>query len=232
MRPAAAPLLALLSLLLLALTACTASSRRQMPELTAIQAPQGANGCGSVFPRGRWQFVHAIEFAMQEGSGSTVIGITTLAPGSISCALTTVEGFTLFEAIYHDGKGLEVQRAVPPFDKPAFAEGLIEDVQAIFLAPLSTTMRYGAIAGKMAGCRYSATDGRITDIIPAHDDCWQIQTYTAGMDLNRSIVGRSCRKEGDILIPEQIELRGFGQTGYTLKMTLIQAENLNEKALP
>ena len=50
--------------------------------------------------------------------------------------------------------------------------------------------------------------------------------------MDRSIVGRSCKKMGNNLIPEHLELRGFGQAGYTLKMTLIQAESLNKKLLP
>jgi hypothetical protein len=34
------------------------------------------------------------------------------------------------------------------------------------------------------------------------------------------------------LIAGHLELEGFGQAGYTLKMTLIQAEKINGKTLP
>ena len=217
----------LLSVLFLCLAACAADRHTYLPTLTETQEATKTKGCESVFPQGRWQFIHAIDFSMQDGSGSTVIGVTTLTADSIACALTTVEGFTLFEAVYHEGKGLEVQRAVPPFDKPAFAEGLIEDVRTIFLAPSSTNMRLGHLVGSTPVCRYAGADGRITDILPG-DAGWQIQTYTADQTLNRSIVGRSCRTEGNILIPEHLELRGFGQTNYTLEMTLIHAENLDK----
>ncbi|MDO9068841.1 MAG: hypothetical protein Q7W05_10360, partial [Deltaproteobacteria bacterium] len=140
--------------------------------------------------------------------------------------------FTLFEAAYQEGKGLAVKRAVPPFDKPAFGEGLMRDVRTIFLAPSAQTMRYGRSADNAPVCRYTGIDGRILDILPATDDCWQIRSYTSDRVMDRSIVGRSCRKEGDNLIPEHLELRGFGQTDYTLKMTLIHAENMKGNALP
>jgi hypothetical protein len=218
----------LLSILFLFLAAC-AAERRPMPELTALTGSEnvtGAKDCAAVYPQGRWQFVHSIDFSMQDGSGGTVIGVTSLAGDEITCVLMTIEGFTLFEAAYLEGKGLAVKRAVPPFDKPAFGEGLMSDVRTIFVAPPGQTMRYGRAADNGPICRYVGSDGRTLDILPATDDCWQIRSYTSDHVMDRSIVGRSCRKMGDSLIPEHLELKGFGQTGYTLKMTLINAENL------
>lgn len=215
----------LLSVIFLFLAAC-AAERLPLPELTVSKDVSGAKGCAAVYPQGRWQFVHSIDFAMQDGSGGTVIGVTSLAGDEITCVLMTIEGFTLFEAAYQEGKGLAVKRAVTPFDKPAFGEGLMGDVRMIFVAPPAKTMRYGRSADNASVCRYTGIDGRILDILPAADDCWQIRTYTAALVMDRSIVGRLCRKEGDNLIPEHLELKGFGQAGYTLKMTLIHAENL------
>ncbi len=219
------------SILFMCLAAC-AAERRPMPELTVSEDMTGAKGCEAVYPQGRWQFIHSIDFSMQDGSGGTVIGVTSLAGEEITCVLMTIEGFTLFEAAYREGKALAVQRAVAPFDKPAFAEGLMRDVRMIFLAPPANTMLYGRSADNAPVCRYTGIDGQIIDILPAVDDCWQIRTYTSALIMDRSIVGRSCKKMGNNLIPEHLELRGFGQAGYTLKMTLIQAESLNKKLLP
>jgi len=197
-----------------------------MPALTVSEDVSGAKGCEAVYPQGRWQFVHSIDFSMQDGSGGTVIGVTSLAGDEITCVLMTIEGFTLFEAANQEGKGLAVKRAVSPFDKPAFGEGLMGDVRLIFVAPSPQTMRYGHSADNTPVCRYTGIDGRTLDILPATDDCWQIRTYTSALVMDRAIVGRSCQKMGDSLIPEHLELKGFGQAGYTLKMTLINAENL------
>jgi hypothetical protein len=219
----------LLLILLLGLTGCAA----QPPSLPALTHEAGGNlGCAVVFPQGRWEFVHTIEFSMADGSGATVLGVTSLAKDEIACALMTVEGFTLFEAVDREKGGLEVRRAVPPFDKPAFAAGLMEDVRTIFRAPSFAKVQYGRAAGTIPICRYTGVEGRITDILPAMAGCWQIRTYGADQALSRSVAGRSCRKEGESLIPEHLELKGFGHTNYTLKMTLIHAENLNEKTSP
>lgn len=218
-----------LLILLLGLTGC-AAQQPSLPELTVEAGEE--RGCASVFPQGRWELVHTIEFSMADGSGATVLGVTSLAGDEIACALMTVEGFTLFEAVYREKEGLEVRRAVSPFDKPAFAAGLMEDVRTIFRAPSFTKMQYGRVAGNNPTCRYTGVEGRITDILPAMAGCWQIRTYGADQALSRSVAGRSCRKEGESLIPEYLELKGFGPSNYTLKMTLIHAENLNGKALP
>jgi hypothetical protein len=196
-----------LLILLLGLTGC-AAQQPSLPELT-VEAG-GEQGCAAVFPQGRWEFVHTIEFSMADGS----------------------EGFTLFEAVDREKGGLEVRRAVPPFDKPAFAAGLMEDVRTIFRVPSPAKVQYGSVADNNPTCRYTGVDGRITDILPVMDGCWQIRTYGADQALSRSIAGRSCRKEGETMIPEYLELKGFAPTNYTLKMTLIHVENLNGKALP
>lgn len=219
----------LLLILLLGLTGC-ATQQPSLPELIAETGEE--RGCAAIFPQGRWEFVHTIEFSMADGSGTTVLGVTSLAGDEIACALMTVEGFTLFEAVYREKGGLEVRRAVPPFDKPAFAAGLMEDVRTIFRVPSPAKVQYGRVADNIPTCRYTGVDGRITDILPTMAGCWQIRTYGADQALSRSVEGRSCRKEGESLIPEYLELKGFGPTNYTLKMTLIHVENLNGKALP
>lgn len=219
-------------LLLICLAACAAGKEIRLPELIATENTREVERCEPIFPHGRWQFVHAIDFSMQDGSSGTAVGVTSLDGNEIACALMTVEGFTLFEAVYVNGEGLTVRRAVPPFDKPAFAEGLLEDVRVIFLAPATVNKRNGWLTDNTPVCRYTGVDGRTTDLLPARDGCWQIKTYTSKLVMDRSIVGRSCQKMANSLIPNRIELKGFNQAvAYTLKMTLLQAENLNSETL-
>jgi len=106
--------------------------------------------CASAFPQGKWQFVHLIEFRLPDGTGSTVIGITVLDGTAIKCALTTTEGMTLFQAT--DNGRLKIIHALPPFDKPGFAAGLMGDVRAILLRPPGTP-RCGLFDNK-PGCRF------------------------------------------------------------------------------
>lgn len=226
--PLAAPLLALT----LFLAACAAERPGLLPALSARQGVPATGECEAVFPQGEWQFVHSIDFSMRNGAGGTVVGVTSLAGDTIACALVTIEGFTLFEAVLQDDGRLDLRRAVPPFDKPAFAQGLLEDVRAIFRAPQAHSILAGQLTDNTPVCRYAGIDGRTTDVLRTRDGCWQIRTHGPARILERVIIGSSCREMEGSLIAGHLELEGFGQAGYTLKMTLIQAEKINGKTLP
>ena len=161
---------------------------------------------------------------MADGSGSTVIGVTVLGEGKISSALTTIEGFTLFEALYQGE--LEVFRAVPPFDKAEFASGLMNDVRAIFLRPPGNEILYGYLADGSSCCRMAGVDGEITDVMTAASGCWRINTYNSDLAGTRTIIARSCNNVGLDRIPGELELTAPGPNGYTLKMVLLSAEKL------
>ena len=216
---------------LFALAACAARRPASLPELTATDNEGLSRACAAIFPPGPFQFVHAIDFTIADGS-STVIGVTSLAGDRISSVLMTVEGFTLFAAAVSGSAGQpEVSRAVPPFDRPGFAAGLLRDVRLIFRPPAAAEVRYGrSAAGPL--CRYFAADGRTTDILPSGEGCWRILTYTPEQVPDRTVTARSCREIGGVLIPEYLELRAFGPREYTLKMTLITADNPNRQELP
>jgi len=214
-----------LVVILFFLTACAAEQPIRLPDLVTTQDQQGKQACEQFFPAGKWQFVHSIDFTMRNGAGSTVIGVTTLTGTAIESALITIEGLTLFEAVYHEDNSFEIRRAVPPFDKPGFAQGLMSDVRAIFQLPPGSNTQIGHLTDKIPVCRYIAANGKVTDILVT-EDCLQINNYTPDLVLARSISGRSCRKQGSLLLPEHLELKTFAPTGYTLKMTLISADEL------
>ncbi len=217
-----------LVMLFFILTSCAVVKPQRLPQLVAEQ-PVSQNTeekkvCASVYPAGRWQFIHSIEFSMADGPGSTVVGVTVLGEDKIRSVLMTIEGFTLFEALYQSE--LEVFRAVPPFDKPEFAAGLMNDVQAIFLRPPENTIQYGTLANGVACCRVRGVGGAVTDVLPFGNGCWQINTYNIDMTRTRTIIARSCSNSGSDRIPGELELTAPGANGYTLKMTLISAEKL------
>ena len=217
----------------LSLTAC--GGRQTLPLLTeAVFSSEEPASCVSIFPRGVWQFVHSIDFTLKHGGGSTVIGVTSLSPDSLECALVTPEGFTLFSGTLDRKNNFTVTRAVPPFDNPSFAQGLPEDLQAIFRKPVGE-IQTGTLDDSPAPvCRYIAGDKRVTDILPDKnaETCWQLRNYTADQELARSIVARTCQLTGtgpsSASIPQELELRAYGATGYLLKMHLISAEHLSD----
>ncbi len=213
------------TLLMVCLTGCATAPQFRLPELTASGSGQKTTGCAAVFPEGNWQFAHTIDFTLENGSGTPVIGITSLNGNDIDVALITVEGLTLFDAVFHHDGSSEVRRAVPPFDGPEFANGLIGDIRAIFQPPTGS-VALGQIAGMTSACRYTSKEGRVVDVLLDGSDCWQIKSYTPELIMDRSIVGRSCKKKGFSLIPDYLELKTYGQPGYTLKLTLITADNI------
>lgn len=196
------------------LTAC-GGKQITLPALTEI-LPETASRhgeaavCRSVFPQGNWQFVHTIDFSLKSGGGSTVMGVTALTPDSLECALVTPEGFTLFSGILDQENHLQVNRAVPPFDKPAFAQGMLEDLQAIFREPVGTEVQLGRLGDPPAAvCRYTDDANKVTDVFPDKntDICWQIRNYTANKTANkkliRSVIAQSCQTTGPVHIPQK-----------------------------
>lgn len=220
-------LLLSLFMLLFFFAGCAVQEHMRLPELSGTTVDgQQQTTCTALFPRGNWQFVHSIEFTMKDGSGPPLIGVTTINGDTLGCALITVEGLTLFEALYPDNAQVVVRRAIAPFDKPEFAAGLIGDIRAIFQPPTANSVMTGQAAEATAVCRYTQAGGGVVDLELNTGDCWRIKQYSPDLLLQRSIIGRSCKKMGSASFPEYLELKTYGRNGYTLKMTLLHADTL------
>ncbi|MEE4135315.1 MAG: hypothetical protein V2I32_04500 [Desulforhopalus sp.] len=206
----------------LLLSSCASPDRQSMPHLLAMAGknPRPAE-CAKIFPTGHWQLSHVITFALAGGSG-TVVGVLVLNGEEIRCALVSVEGLTLFAAQATGSSAPEVTRALPPFDKPGFAEGLMRDIRTIFSFPPGNA-EYGQLADGAPVCRYSGLT--VTDVLPEEGGCWSIATYS-GQTRSRLIRARSCRMIGSTAVAEELELVAAQPAGYTLNMQLISAEHL------
>ncbi|MBU0943116.1 MAG: DUF3261 domain-containing protein [Proteobacteria bacterium] len=217
-------------LLLLLLTACSGRQPLLLPELTELngidstQTRKLEQRCAAKFVAGRWQFVHSIAFEMAAGGGATVIGVTVLDGPTLKCALLGVEGFVLFEAVLD--QTLEVSRALPPFDNPEFARGLMRDVQTIFLPPAEKPALSGLLVGGDSVCRYFGEDGQVIDILFHEDGSSGMNIYGPDLNRTRSIVAGPPLSVAAEMIPKTLELTASGLRGYTLTMTLISAEKI------
>ena len=74
----------------------------------------------------------------------------------------SIEGLRLFEA--HDDGTLTIRRALPPFDRPALADGMMQDIRLIFFRPEAPPLLSGTMPSGEPGCRYTLADG-IEDIV-------------------------------------------------------------------
>ena len=219
-------------MVLLLLVSCASVQPVSLPELTVLRPVEKnqsrliQQSCEQHFVQGNWQFVHAITFEMADGHGATVIGVTVLDGEKLKTSLMGVEGFVLFGAEQDKGKNLHVSRALPPFDNPAFAAGLMRDVETIFLPPSGGIPVTGQLAGGENVCRYTGRSSQVTDVIPGEDGSRRINVYDAEGQIARAIVfGNRTSVEND-MIAETIQLIASGVRNYTLTMTLISADKI------
>jgi hypothetical protein len=212
----------ILLLLLLSVLLGSCAVHREPPDIAgrAESGDVAARQYPAFFPDGKWQFVHSIGFQTAEGGG-TAIGVLALDREEIRCVLTTVEGLILFQAQWQEGGPVAVSRAVAPFDKQEFAEGLMDDVRMIFRKPAGKEQR-GRLPSGAPVFRYSAA-GQVTDLLPEQDGCWSMQTYG---DRERTVRTRACKTVAAVIVPEDIEVISGGSSGYSLAMHLISAEKL------
>jgi hypothetical protein len=209
-------------LCLLSLSACAGLPRLQPP----VDPPAGAR---LPFPQGRWQLVHGIEARFPGNHKALMMGALELdsASGRLSCALMTVEGFTLFSADFDPGAltPLTVTRAVPPFDGPGFAEGLMADLRLVFFAPRNARRQMGS-ADQKPVWRFDHYDGSTTDVKVLSSDQYQIDYYTADAKQIRRAVLRMTSSSSSA--PRQdmaqgILLEALDDAHYTLRLDLIDA---------
>ena len=222
------------------LAACAGTRPEPLPRMTASTPDLAAGRCAALFPQGRWQMIHAIDFRLADGTSGNALGVLILDGRSLSCALMTVEGLTLFEARSAEAEVLEVLRALPPFDNREFASGLMRDVRTLFQSPPGLG-QYGTLVDGTPVCRYNAGQ-TITDILPQADGCWQLFTYDEQSSLRtdgclpadprrehrqtRAIAARSCERIGEAILPRRLDLSGFAPSAYTLNLRLLSAEPL------
>jgi hypothetical protein len=212
-------------LLLIAFVLSVTTACARLPE---IHIPTGYEPlpshvlCREVFPRGRWQMHHAIEATVPGGGKTVLTGVTVLdsQARTMASALMTVEGLVLFRGRY-DG-ALTVDRAISPFDRPGFAEGLMEDLQLLFFTPRGSLCRSGQMAPKERVCRYCLTDAFI-DVLVRFDATRQIRQYDARQRLKRTIDIHGTAAVDAVPFAKKLTLSRHGLLGYQLNLTLLEA---------
>jgi hypothetical protein len=169
--------------------------------------------------------VHTITTDLPGQRKGVMIGVVSLAPEkeTIECALLSIEGLRLFEARY-DGT-LTVRRALPPFDRPALAEGMMQDIRLLFFPPEDPPMASGIMPTGDPGCRYVLADGYL-DIVPKPVGNSVLERYDQDRRLIRRVDITHCRPagaDGTETIPCRIHLEALGPNPYRLDLDLIEA---------
>jgi hypothetical protein len=175
-----------------------------------------------IFPEGEWQFLHSIRAEMPGGRNFMMMGLTLMSSRlqTRRSVIMTIEGFVIFDGEYD--RQVIVHRALPPFDSPHFAGGLMEDIRLIFFEPDAPVVAFGELANGSAVRRHQTPDGTIVDIEALPGGDWQIRRYSPSHSLTRTV--KALHGVGDRAgFPETIELRACGEQTYSLVMNLLEA---------
>ncbi len=195
-------------------TACAPLSKKTLrPGL-----PEDLPGCTAVFPAGPWESIHKIEATIRGGS-SSLLGVTKGEPSErrLDSLLLTPEGFILFDAELREGQ-TTVRRAVAPFDSPAFAGALMEDVSLLFFPPQSKPITWGKETDGTMLCRWEGADESHTEITGSMDSGWKILRRNKQERVTKEVVLTGPFVNG---LASRVELRAFKPASYRLRMTLV-----------
>ncbi len=210
------------------------SSCAGLPEIRPARGPAASAlqaGCEIPFPDGKWQFVHSIEAELPGGRKGFVVGVTVISsmPQTTDCAIMSLEGFVFFNA--GQDREIVIHRAIFPFDKKEFAQGLMQDIRLMFFKPDGPLIESGVLENDSSVCRYQSPGGKVIDIITSPDNNWEIRQYSEALRLTRTIKAWSLKNEGPSdkwPIPGRLELTAHGSLGYKLTMTLVDAVLLTQ----
>jgi len=175
-----------------------------------------------IFPEGSWQFLHSIRVEMPGGRNFVMMGLTVMSSRlqTRRSVIMTLEGFVVFDGEYDHR--IIVHRALPPFDSPHFAEGLMDDIRLIFFEPDGPVVAFGQLENGSTVRRRQTPDGSTVDIEALPDGDWQIRRYSPSHELVRTASALH-GEENPSGFPERIELTASGDQTYRLIMTLLEA---------
>lgn len=218
----------LLGLALLAVGGCAA-----LPPLTPLDPSQKSailSRCRAPFLNEKYRLVHALTATLPDGSENAAIGVLVADPGPrrFQTVVMTLEGWVLFQAAA--GETLVVNRAVPPFDGRAFAEGLAEDIRLAVFAPEGEPLAWGRSEGGAVVCRFARPDGTHVDVLRTGGDTAEVRLYGTGQGLRKRVKIGSWSGPGPA---GTIEIESRTWPSYALHLRLLEQEHLEtEKVLP
>ncbi len=177
--------------------------------------------CGRPFLPAKYRLVHSFSALLPGGSTATAIGVLVADPqsGSFRSILMTLEGWVLFDI--EGGATPIVHRAVPPFDPPAFARRMAEDIGLAIFAPGGEPALWGRGEEGFRGCRYARPGGGFVDVLTSEGGAREIRLYGAGQELLKRVKIPFLGRPG---LADELEIQGQGWPSYGLRLRLIEAE--------
>jgi hypothetical protein len=209
------------SALALLLSACGCAGLPPLKPLDPALKPAILDECRQPFLPARYRLVHTLEALMPDGARTTAIGVLLADPqsGGFRSVLMTIEGWVLFDI--EGGAMPAVHRAVPPFDAPAFARQMAEDIGLAFFPPGGEPVGWGQEAKGFRGCRFARPGGGVVDVLKDEGGGREIRLYGTGQELLKRVKIPILERPG---LADQLEIRGCGWPSYTLRLKLVESE--------
>lgn len=198
--------------------------------LTACAGPRSIHSvpvnpelCRLTFFEKSRRYIYALDAELPGGMRMTVMGVVVVdyEADTVQAAIMTLEGLLLFDATAANGS-LHLHHALPPFDRPQFAEGLMRDVRFIFMVPVGPPQATGMVDDGSSLCRYHDTSGMTLDVVVHPVKGRMVEQYSRYGKKLRSLKFYTM----DNGIPGNLEFEAFSLKSYALHMKLISAEPL------
>lgn len=183
-------------------------------------SPEDLPACYAIFPAEPWESVHKIEATFRGGGSFSLLGVTKGEPSErrLQSLLLTPEGFILFDAELRDGE-MAVRKAMAPFDSPAFAGGLMEDVSLLFLPPKVKPTGWERKTDGTMICNWEGPDDSDTEIKGSMESGWRILRRDKYREVIKEVVLKGPFVNG---LATHVELHALEPAPYRLRLTLVQ----------
>ena len=148
-----------------------------------------------------------------------IVTVTDPASEEIQAAIVSLEGLVIFDATL-SRDGLQVHRALPPFNRQRFASGLMRDVQFIFMLPVGEPAITGMLDDGLSVCRYYNVLNSTVDVIVHPDGVCHVEQYSKYGKKLRSLKVHALQND----TPGMMKFTSFRPKSYALSMRLISVE--------
>ena len=193
-----------------------------LPALTPAAPPAQAElaaRCDTLFPDTPWVATHVLEATLpgnQQGSFLAVVAAE--APGKFRSILVSVEGLALYDASFSYGRTV-VTRAVPPFDRPGFAQNMSADIQLLLFEPREPLREVGVTSQGFGACRWQRADGKTVEATLEGPERTRLRLYAKeGSQVEREALLRGPLQRG---LATDMTLVAPGTMGYSLHLELV-----------
>jgi hypothetical protein len=189
--------------------------------------------CYLPFVESNIQFIHSLNVSLPGSANSIALGVTSIYPAKreFESVIMSIEGLVLFHSRFRNGK-ISIQKSVGPFSDKGFQEGLVGDIQLIFLSPDGRLAESGRLQNDTESivCRFQTWQDHLIDVSVFPDKSWVIKDYNPKGQLNKTVRATTQIQESlkpGTPYPDRIVLKVEGLFGYSLTMDLIDFEVLD-----